>query len=92
MLWFLIIIIAVVMVWAATAGHVKSDSGSSRADSEEDETDEIMDIDDPRVPEVIREHAARFKTPVRFVTFCGPDIVLSAEDGEVIDICALTGC
>lgn len=56
----------------------------------EDE-DVFCSIDDPLVPEVIREHAARFKTPVCFVGFYGPDIVLFAEDGELIDICALKG-
>lgn len=55
----------------------------------QEENDEvIMDIDDPRVPEALREHAGKFKTTVRFVIFSGQDIVLSAEDGEVIDICA----
>jgi hypothetical protein len=55
-----------------------------------DEEGAIMHIDDPRVPDVIREHGAQFRTPVCYVTVIGENIVLSAEDGEVIDICTLT--
>ncbi|TXH04550.1 MAG: hypothetical protein E6R07_07750 [Nevskiaceae bacterium] len=51
----------------------------------------VLALDDPRVPEAIRRHAARFKTPVRYVVVSGPDYVLIAEDGEVVDFCALDG-
>ncbi len=47
--------------------------------------DEVLDIDDPRVPVEIREHAARFRTPVRFVGLDGVDFYLFAEDGELVD-------
>ncbi|GHT96083.1 hypothetical protein AGMMS49545_20220 [Betaproteobacteria bacterium] len=53
-----------------------------------EEDEELIPIEDPRVPLELREHAARFRTPVRYITFCGADIVLFAADGEVIDICA----
>ena len=53
-----------------------------------EEDEELIPIEDPRIPLELREHAARFRTPVRYVIFCGADIVLCAEDGEVIDICS----
>lgn len=55
--------------------------------SNPNEVDELMLIDDPRIPEEIREHAARFETPVTYAAWGGTDWVLFAEDGEVIDIC-----
>lgn len=51
--------------------------------------DAMFDIHDLRVPEVLRDHAARFRTPVRWVVVLGADILLLAADGEVVDICAL---
>lgn len=54
-----------------------------------EEADELMLIDDPRIPGVIRDHAARFTTPVAYAAWAGADWVLFAEDGEVVDICAL---
>ena len=53
------------------------------------EADELMLIDDPRIPEEIREQAARFSTPVAYAAWAGADWVLFAEDGEVVDICSL---
>jgi hypothetical protein len=53
----------------------------------EDEGEEIMDIDDPRIPEIIRAHGRRFKKPARFVADLGSgEYVLSAEDGELLDM------
>ncbi|MDR1351052.1 MAG: hypothetical protein LBJ59_09835 [Zoogloeaceae bacterium] len=56
-----------------------------------DEEDEaLILIEDTCIPLELREHAARFKTIVRYAGFYGANIVLFAEDGEVIDICSLT--
>jgi len=56
----------------------------------DDEEETVMDINDPQVPEAIRKHAARFKDPVRFVVFCGAEIILLSEEGELIDICTIS--
>ena len=48
--------------------------------------DDVFDIDDPCVPIEIREQAARFRTPVRYVGLDGADFYLFAEDGELVDI------
>ncbi len=53
------------------------------------QNEEWLDLHDPRVPDAVRRHAACFRDPARYVVFCGPDILLLNEDGEVIDICAL---
>jgi hypothetical protein len=57
---------------------------------EDKEEGEVMSINDPRVPETVRTHAARFDTPVCFVMAVGENIVLTAEDGAVVDICSIT--
>lgn len=54
----------------------------------EEEGEDVYSIDDPNLPDEIRQHAMQFRTAVRFVGFFGPDIVLLAEDGDVIDICS----
>ena len=52
--------------------------------------EEVMDIDDPRVPEEIRGHGMRFRKPARFVIDLGRgEYVLSAADGEVLDLVCL---
>lgn len=52
-----------------------------------DDEEEILDINDPRVPEVVREHGQRFRKPARFVVDVGNnEFVLSSEDGELLDI------
>lgn len=53
-----------------------------------DNDDEVvMDIDDLRVPEVVRDHGLRFRKPARFVTDLGNgEYVLSAADGELLDL------
>lgn len=56
---------------------------------DDDAADEFCEIDDLRVPQALREHAERFRTPVRYVGIYGPDVVLFAGDGEVVDICAI---
>lgn len=51
------------------------------------EDDELIDIDDPVVPEEIRAHGARFKNPARYVADLGNDeYVLYAQDGELLDM------
>ncbi|PIE68454.1 MAG: hypothetical protein CSA21_07380 [Deltaproteobacteria bacterium] len=55
----------------------------------DNEESELMRIDDPRIPEIIREHAAAFETPVCYVTILGENILLSDEDGELVDICSI---
>ena len=58
--------------------------------TEDDDPGEmIFDIDDPNVPEIVREHARCFRTPVSHVVLSGVDIVLLDEDGAIVDICAL---
>lgn len=53
----------------------------------EDDEEEIMDINDPRVPEAVREHGKRFRKPARFVVDVGNnEFVLSTDDGELLDI------
>ncbi|QIL44136.1 hypothetical protein G7045_07565 [Acidovorax sp. HDW3] len=55
-----------------------------------DDEEEIMNIDDPRVPDAIRAHGRRFRKPARFVVDVGNnEYVLSSEDGEVLDIVCL---
>lgn len=52
----------------------------------EDE-EEVMNIDDPRVPDAVRVHGARFQKPARFVVDLGNgEYVLSAADGELLDL------
>ena len=48
--------------------------------------EEILAIDDPRVPEELRAHAAQFLVKVCFVAFDGADFCLFAEDGELVDL------
>ncbi len=55
----------------------------------DNEESELMRIDDSRIPEIIREHAAAFETPVCYVTSIGENILLYDEDGELVDICSI---
>ncbi len=57
-------------------------------DEYDDEEDELLSIDDSRVPESLKEHAACYNVPVHYVSFVGENILLLAEDGELVDICA----
>lgn len=55
-----------------------------------DEDDEIMEINDPRVPEPIRAHGGRFRPPAAVVACLGNDeYILSTADGEVLDLVCL---
>lgn len=36
-----------------------------------EDLDELLDIDDPRVPDIVREHGCRFRKPARFVSDLG---------------------
>ncbi len=50
----------------------------------------VLDIDDPRVPPAVYEHAMKFSTPVRWVEEIGPgEYGLLAADGELLDLVAL---
>lgn len=52
--------------------------------------EDVWGIDDPRVPEEIREHGARFHPPARYVIAVDDDeFALYAADGELLDLCAL---
>lgn len=49
--------------------------------------DEVMDIDDPRVPDAVRSHGMRFEKPARFVAdLDNGELVLYAADGELLDL------
>lgn len=51
-----------------------------------DQADDLMFIEDPRVPETIRERAQRFETPVAYAAWGGSGWVLFAQDGRAVDI------
>jgi len=49
--------------------------------------EELLDIDDYRVPDSIREHGRRFRNPARFAVELGQgEYLLYAEDGELLDM------
>lgn len=49
--------------------------------------EEVMDIDDPRVPEVVREHGLGFRKPAHYVVDLGNnEYLLAAQDGETLDL------
>lgn len=53
--------------------------------------DERADINDPCVPDEVRDHGRRFKKPARYVIDLGNDeFILYAEDGELLDLVSLT--
>ncbi len=55
-----------------------------------DEEEEIMDIDDPRVPEILRAHGRRFRPPAKVVMYLGNgEYVLETDDGEALDLVCL---
>lgn len=88
MLWMLVFL-AVLMLAISLGSLTSARTGQCLAKSDESVDEELLDIDDPRVADVVRAHAARFRDPVRDVAICGADIVLLGENGDVIDICAL---
>ena len=59
--------------------------------NEDWEGEELVDIDDPSLPDVLREHAKRFSNPGKVVIVVGDDeYVLYAEDGELLDLCFMS--
>ncbi|WP_367027383.1 hypothetical protein ABZN20_08820 [Methylococcus sp. ANG] len=55
-----------------------------------DKEQALLDIDDPQVPECIREHGRRFRNPARFAVDLGRgEYLLHAEDGELLDMVRL---
>jgi len=51
------------------------------------EGEEVLDIDDPAVPEEIREFGRRFRNPARYVIHLGWDeYLLYGADGELLDM------
>ncbi|MGH8528288.1 MAG: hypothetical protein ACRETN_00370 [Nevskiales bacterium] len=57
--------------------------------AENENDDDVWVIDDPRVPEEVREHGALFDKPACAVILHGRDYWLFAEDGELLDIVSL---
>lgn len=52
--------------------------------------EDVWTIDDPRVPEEIREHGASFRNPARYVIEVGEgEYLLYAGNGDLIDMCVL---
>lgn len=48
--------------------------------------DEEIDIDDPRLPDALREHGQRFKKPARWVIDLGNgEYLLFSEESELLD-------
>ena len=57
--------------------------------------EELVDIEDPGLPDALREHAMRFRNPGKVVIVVGDgEYVLYAADGELLDLCfnRLTPC
>lgn len=50
------------------------------------EADDLMFIEDPRVPEDVRQHAAQLQPPVTYAAWGGKGWVLFAHDGRALDI------
>ncbi len=48
---------------------------------------ELLEIDDPRIPQVVREHGRRFCKPACYAHDFGDGAyVLYAQDGELLDL------
>lgn len=55
------------------------------------EGEDVWRVEDPRVPQVVRDHGARFRHPARYVIAVEPGTyLLYAGDGELLDLCQLT--
>lgn len=53
--------------------------------------DEIKDINDPSLPEAVREHGRQFKNPAKYVEDLGEgEYALYTQDGELLDLIYLT--
>jgi hypothetical protein len=49
--------------------------------------EELLDVDNPQLPDTLREHAKKFRNPGRYVIEVGEsEYVLYAEDGELLDL------
>lgn len=49
--------------------------------------EEVISINDKRVPKAVRQHGKLFKNPARFVIDAGDgQYLLYAEDGELLDL------
>ena len=58
--------------------------------NEDWENEEVLDIDDPRIPNAIRDFGAGFRNPARYVIDLGHgEYVLYGADGELLDLCYL---
>ena len=57
--------------------------------NEDWEGEDVWFVDDPRVPQVIREHGARFRNPARYVIAVDGEYLLYGADGELLDLCRL---
>ncbi len=65
-------------------------SSKGRQSMHSDEEEEIMDIDDPRVPELLRAHGRRFRPPAKVVLHLGNgEYILETAGGEVLDLVSL---
>jgi hypothetical protein len=55
--------------------------------NEDWENEELLDINDPSLPDALRDHGKLFRNPARYVIDVGDSgFVLYAEDGELLDI------
>lgn len=54
--------------------------------NEDWEGEELININDRRVPKAVRDHGKRFKNPARYVIDVGDGYILYAEDGELLDL------
>jgi len=52
--------------------------------------EEVLPIDDERIPPAIRSHGAHFRNPARYVIVVSPrEYLLYGGDGELLDLCWL---
>ncbi|WP_303783508.1 hypothetical protein [Azovibrio restrictus] len=52
--------------------------------------EEVLSIDDDRIPPAIREHGARFRNPARYaIAVSAHEYLLYGGDGELLDLCWL---
>jgi len=50
------------------------------------EGEEVIDINDPSLPDALRKYGKQFKNPARYVIDLGcGEYLLYAEDGELLD-------
>lgn len=56
--------------------------------NEDWEGEDLVDINDPALPDALREHASCFNNPGKVVIVVGDgEYVLYAADGELLDLC-----